>query len=583
MLSSVLTLLLAVTPLAIRVEVQPLGRGTVGTVVGVAVQLAPEDRERVGERLEVSVAFVKDGAVVDEGTSVVALQPDGSALLFRDWPVGAGEVRVRVTDPSGLGQGAWAGPLVVPAEATPFTPPDQAPPDAVALAPAPALEGGVRFLVPERAAGLGALQLEVVAPGGTARVEFFQDDGPLVQKNRPPWTVSVTLGEVARRTTVRALARAADGSYLGEDAIVLNAAPGQIPLEILIAPEPIPGTRERLVTVGGTGGSSFDDLTLSLDDAPVARFAQCPCVVRLAEDSLTKGRLLSAEVRAAGVLRGQAVRFLRGGGFVDAVKIEQVELSVLVVNARGAPVAGLTRDSFQVFEDGEKVEVDGFAASAELPLSLGIVVDISGSMKEPFPAVRKAVRDFAAGLLRRGDRFFLMTFAFEPVLRLGWTPDAAALGPALERIEPDGGTALHDAVVRSLEQFRSERGRKAVVLLTDGDDTVSRTGWNVALRYARTARTPVFPIGFRIPKLAFFVRERLHDLAVATGGEVFYAPASGELVGVYERISEQLRSQYLLSYRSPSTKGQDHFRQLSVKVVGEGLTARTIAGYFPAS
>jgi Ca-activated chloride channel family protein len=203
-------------------------------------------------------------------------------------------------------------------------------------------------------------------------------------------------------------------------------------------------------------------------------------------------------------------------------------------------------------------------------------------MKDSFAAVKKAVSGFAEALLRHGDQFFLMTFSFEPSMRLDWSRDTGALEPALERVEPDGGTSLHDAVVRSLEPFRSQRGRKAVVLLTDGDDTSSRTGWDVALRYARTVRTPIFPIGFKISKLDFFVRERLKDLAAETGGDVFFVPATGELADVYGRISEQLRSQYLVSYRSPSTKGPDHFREVAVVVKKEGLTARTISGYFPA-
>jgi len=136
--------------------------------------------------------------------------------------------------------------------------------------------------------------------------------------------------------------------------------------------------------------------------------------------------------------------------------------------------------------------------------------------------------------------------------------------------------------VRALERFRGRRGRSALVLLSDGDDNSSRTSWDVTLRYVRTARVPIFTIGYRISKLDFLVRERLKDLARATGAEVFYAPKKSDLADVYKRIDEQLRAQYLLTYRSPSNDPADLFRTVKVEVKGEGLSVRTIAGYFPS-
>ncbi len=94
---------------------------------------------------------------------------------------------------------------------------------------------------------------------------------------------------------------------------------------------------------------------------------------------------------------------------------------------------------------------------------------------------------------------------------------------------------------------------------------------------------PVFTIGYGISKLEFVVRKQLDDLAGATGAQVFYAAKKGgDLAAVYRRIDEELRAQYLLAYRSPSTRGPDTFRTVRVEVAGRGLTARTIAGYYPA-
>ncbi|MEW6337587.1 MAG: VWA domain-containing protein [Acidobacteriota bacterium] len=567
-------------PLAVRADIEALGRGTSATVVAVAFQIAPEDRERAGSRVRVSLSFVRGTTVADRITTVVEVAADGSGILYREWPAGEGEARVTVEALDGAARGAWRGPFVVPVLETPFQAPDAAPADAVALVP-PSEEGAIRFLPPPRTGGIGALQLEVEAPPETARIEFFQDDLALIQRNKPPWTVSVTLGEIARRTTVRAAAYRADGTLLGEDAVVLNASGGTLAVEILVAPKSPEGGK-RAVTVA-VGAGALEEVVLRGDDRVLARWPECPCVVRVSESDLAGIRVLSAEARSRRGVRGEAVRLLGATGYVSEIRVEQVELPVVVLDQRGAPVSTLTRDDFTVLEDGQEVAVDTFATTADLPLSLGVVVDVSGSMIEAFPQVRQAVGGFIGSLIRPGDSLFLLAFSWEPKVVVEWTRDARALDDAMARLTPEGGTSLHDAAVKALEQFRGRRGRTAVVLLTDGDDTTSRTGWDVALRFAKTARTPLFPIGFQIGKLDFFVRERLRDLAEATGGQTFFPNDGASLQNVYTTIGDQLRAQYLISYRSPSSKPNSEYRSVTVRVRGEGLTARTIAGYFPGS
>jgi VWFA-related protein len=568
------------TPIAVSVEAEGLGKGAAGTVVGVVLRVAPEDRGALGERVEVSLSFIVGGAVVDRGTAVVRLEHDGTALLYREWPAGTGEVKLVVSGLDGQRQGAWVGPFTVPVMDEPFEAPSDATADAIALAATPPDPTGIAFLPPPRAGGIGAIQLELKAPATTARVDFLQDEQALVQKQRPPWTVSISLGEAPRRTVVRAVAWAADGSFLGEDAIVLNGPAAQLPVEILLAPE-VPGEEVRTVTVTTSAAARVEEVVLKLDDAPVARWLQCPCVVRLPVASLRAGRVLIAEAKADGGRQGDAVRVLGGDGFVEEVRIDQVELTVVVTDAAGRLVTDLPRDAFTVREDGAEIPIEGFGTTAELPLSLGILVDTSGSMAKTFEDVRRAISVFARDLVRPGDSYFLTSFAFDTTVEVPWTQEAQRLPKLLDTIVPEGGTALNDSVVRSLEQFRARRGRTALVLLSDGDDTSSRTSWDVTLRFCRTVRTPVFPIGLRISVLDFQSRSRLKEMAESTGGEAFFVGKAEELPEAYARIGAQLRAQYLLSYRSPSKKGKDEFRTVSVAVAKEGTTARTIAGYYP--
>ncbi len=569
-------------PLALAVEVQPLGQGTVGTVMGLVLQVAPEDRDRVGERARVTTTLLSDGQVADRQSAVVSFEEDGSALLYRDWKAGSYELRVAVEALEGTAAGLWIGDVKVTPQEERFEAPEDATADAVALAVTPPERGAVRFQPPPRLGGLGAVQLEVEAPESTGYVEFFHDGEPMGRRNRPPWTISVPLGEVVRRSLVTAVARTPSGDYLGEDAIVLNNPTGRLGVEILLAPETSVTDGKRQVTVSVTSTDPVHQVTLDLDDRRVARWAECPCVASIPVSELEDATILSADATDAAGARGDAVLTLGGGGgFVGTVTVELVELPVVVLDQQESPVTGLEEKDFTVSEDGRPVELEGFGTTADLPLSLAVAVDISGSMVEVFPQVREAVAGFADDLLETGDQVVLLTFSWDAQVVLPWTTDVGLVDDRLDRVEPEGGTSLHDAVVRSLEQFRGRRGRQAVVLLTDGEDTTSRTDLEATVRFARTMRIPIFPIGLGVGRLDFQSRRFLKELATETGGELFLPKKAEDLPEVYARISELLRSQYLLWYRSSSTKPADEFREVEVTVDKPEVAVRTISGYYP--
>jgi VWFA-related protein len=567
-------------PVALSVAVETLGRGVSGSVVGVVLRVAPEDRERLGDRVRLVTTLSRDGEIVDRQSSVVALEGDGSALLTEEWPVGVYQLRVDLASLDGSANGIWIGEVEAAASDEVFVAPEGAAPDAIALEVLPPGDDAVTFRPPPDLGGIGALGLEVEAPEATASVEFFQDDQPLGRRNRPPWTVSVMLGEVIRRTEIRAVARDASGRYLGEDALVLNNPTGQIGLRILLGPPSDDPDGARRITVSVAGAEKIQQVSLQLDDEVIARWAACPCVVDVAERRLAEAVILSADAVDAKGNRGDQVMTLAGGGgFVGSVRVELIELPVVVLDALGAPVLGLTADDFTVFEDEVEVAVEGFGTTADLPLSLALAVDTSGSMLEDFPKVRDAVAGFVDNLLEEGDEVALIRFSWDAEVEVAWTDEIRRINGRLDRIAPDGGTSLHDAVVRSLEQFRGRRGRQALVLLTDGEDTTSRTDWTLAERFAHTMRIPIFPIGLGTGRFAG--KGVLNALARETGGEAFYPKKVEELPAVYARIAELLRSQYLLWYPSGSDKPLERFREIRVEVAGEELEVRTIRGYYP--
>jgi len=570
-------------PLALSGHAEALGNGSDGTVMGIVFQIAPEDRKRAGDRVRAVTTLRQGDEIVDRQRGVVVLEPDGSAMLYREWDPGTYSLEINIANLNGTATGAWLGEIEVLSVDTPFEAPEGAPVDAIALDLTPPREGGVSFKPPPNLGGLGAVQLEVEAPEDTASVEFSHDGDALGRRNRAPWTVSVPLGEIIRRTEIRAVALDAKGNYIGEDAIVLNNPSGQIGVQILLAPESAITNGRRTITVATTTGKKdVHQVSLHLDAEMIARWASCPCVVEVPVAKLQGAAILSAEVVDSDGSRGDAVYTLGGGGgFVGSVRVELVELPVVVLQENGMPVIGLELENFTVFEDEEQVEVEGFGTTADLPLSLAIAVDTSGSMIEDFPKVRRAVRGFTDELLEDGDQAVLIRFSWDAKVQVNWTDNINALVGDLDTVTPEGGTSLHDAVVRSLEQFRGRRGRQAVVLLTDGEDTTSRTDWKVAQRFAHTMRIPVFSIGLGVGKLDFSSRKILKGLATETGGEAFFPKQVEELPAVYARIAELLRSQYLLWYPSPSDKPPEEFRKIEVKVDTADTVVNTISGYYP--
>jgi VWFA-related protein len=569
-------------PIALTAHTEALGKGLDGTVVGVVFQIAPEDRERAGDRVRVVTTLRAESEIVDRQSSVVAIEPDGTAMLYREWDPGSYELEIAIGTLDGRNGGTWFGDIDVVEALEDFEAPEGAPIDAIALDLTPPSEAAVKFQPPPNLGGLGAIQLEVDAPDTTASVEFFNEGSSLGRRNRPPWTVSIPLGDILKRTQISAIAYDSNGDYIGEDALVLNNPSGQIGVQILLAPESTIRDGKRKVTVAVSGGEEIQQVQLHIDAEMIARWAACPCVTEVSVPKLQQAAILSAEVVDSAGTRGDAVLTLgAGGGFVGSVRVEVVELPVVVLDDGGKPIIGLEQKDFTVLEDGSEVEIEGFGTTEDLPLSLAIAVDTSGSMIEDFPKVRQAVRGFTDEVLQPGDEAVLIRFSWDANVQVAWTDNIQALVGDLATVTPEGGTSLHDAVIRSLEQFRGRRGRQAVVLLTDGEDTTSRTDWRVVERFAHTMRIPIFSIGLGVGKLDFSSRKVLKGLAEETGAEAFFPKNVEALPPVYDRIAELLKSQYLLWYQSPSDKPIEQFRTIEVTVSDPDANVRTISGYYP--
>jgi VWFA-related protein len=214
----------------------------------------------------------------------------------------------------------------------------------------------------------------------------------------------------------------------------------------------------------------------------------------------------------------------------------------------------------------------------DLPLTLGLALDTSHSMAESLAESERAAAGFIKNVLTPRDKSFALAFASRPALLMPPVDDAEAVALALEGLRAFGATAFHDAILSSLYYFRGQKGQRALVVLTDGDDTASHTQWEDVLEYSRRSGVAVFPIGLKVSDLKLAVRKKLADLAEATGGAVYYIDRADELEGVYERIEEELRNRYYLAYYSTVPLDTTGLRRIEVRAK-RGLKVRSSRGF----
>jgi Ca-activated chloride channel family protein len=233
-----------------------------------------------------------------------------------------------------------------------------------------------------------------------------------------------------------------------------------------------------------------------------------------------------------------------------------------------------------VLDEGQQVKIAKFEHVKDLPLSIGMAVDTSGSMDERIGTARDAGAAFFQNVLRKGDKAFLVAFDSQPHLVQKWSPELKELYSGLAKMRAEESTALYDAVVYSLYNFQGVKGQKALILVTDGRDTVSKFTFDQTLEYARRAAVPIYAIGIGIRSFDAETKVKMNRLVTETGGSSYYIDNVNELSKIYTDIQNELRSQYVLGfYPAPEVKEGGRWREVTVQTP-EGKV-KTIRGYYP--
>ena len=270
------------------------------------------------------------------------------------------------------------------------------------------------------------------------------------------------------------------------------------------------------------------------------------------------------------------------------VSTDLVLLHVTVMDERGQFVPGLKQNNFRVFEDKVEQKISAFLGE-DVPVTMGLVIDNSGSMREKRSQVNAAALTFIK-TSNPQDEVFVVNFNDEYYLDLDkdFTNDQRELNEALSRIDARGSTALFDAVIGSLDHLRKgHKDKKVLLVITDGGDTVSKVDYKEAVRAAQQAEAILYCI-IVVPIESSAGRDTggehaLIQLSEDTGGKYFYATSVPQLDDAFRQISDELRTQYLLAYYPSQRLSDSDFRRIQVVVAGlpaDRFKVRHRTGYY---
>ena len=255
--------------------------------------------------------------------------------------------------------------------------------------------------------------------------------------------------------------------------------------------------------------------------------------------------------------------------------VSVVEVYASVTDASGEPVTGLVRADFEVLEGGTPQPLSVFAAG-DFPLSVAIALDRSFSMAGPRLAVARSAARVFLGELRPSDESAILAIGSQVETVATLSADRERQYAALARLDAFGTTGLYDSIARAIALIQEGKGRRALILLSDGSDRYSATTASDALEQARRSDVMVYPIALAASSSPFF-----EQLAAATGGRAFPSREPRLLDDTMRRVARELRFQYLIGYTPPRpSSGAPEWRTITVRVKRPGLSVRARDGYF---
>lgn len=280
--------------------------------------------------------------------------------------------------------------------------------------------------------------------------------------------------------------------------------------------------------------------------------------------------------------------FAQDTGDTVKVDVKLVNIFVTVTDSHGAPVTSLAKENFQLQENGKDKKIAVFDRESAIPLSIALSVDTSLSTRKDLPLELASARRFSQTILRPQDALAVYKFSEEVDLMVPFTSDLKKIDAGIDRIRNGSATALYDAIFLGAQALSKRSGRKVMVVITDGGDTVSQVDYKEALRAAQEAEAIIYSI-IIVPIEASAGRDTggehaLIQISEDTGGKYYYATSTPQLDDAFRKISDELRTQYLLAYYPSERYSDSDFRRVQVSLTnppaGGPYQVHNRAGYY---
>lgn len=453
----------------------------------------------------------------------------------------------------------------------------------------------VRIVPPRRGYGellAGPVEVRALVLDPFVRtVEFFLDGESVKRATREPFKARIRLHDPPREQTLEVRAYGNRRVSYGSDRTVLNRLDS--PFEVRIADvRPDGSGRDSAFRVSASvslpRAAALEnvefyrsrELVASFDDPDHGSNHDAPRTIpfdALIEDA-SVGDFVRVKARLTNGRELEDAELLQAAEHSNEIDVQLVQLQILVVDRDGHPVSDLEPEDFEIRENGEWRRAENVHTSHDVPLVLGIAIDSSESMRLVWRRLHVVLETFLKGTLDPHDRAFLVDFDDTVRLLQPLTGSRSQLAARLNRLLAHGGTALNDGLLFALLQYRSEPGRRALVVVTDGNDRNSRSEAAQVIDFAEQVGVPIYVIslGWSDP------RDRLvRRLSRRTGGRLFRvhpgqprALLATEMQQVFDRIDEDLRHQHVLTYYSSRPRGARI--EPEVRISRRGLRVKSI-------
>lgn len=433
----------------------------------------------------------------------------------------------------------------------------------------------LRIVPPARGTLIGEADFVVTSTDDIVRVDYLLDDVKVASSAKQPFRVSIDVGSVPRMRSVKAIAFDAEGKAQAEAVLAINDRVDAFFVSI-VAPAAalVSGKTDVELDVHVPPGRALSRVDLTWNDKKVAELTKAPFRTNVDLGGNEFGYLRAVAVLDDGA-SAEATKLYNAAGVSESVEVGAVTVITSVTDPDGKRVAGLASNDFTIADEGEAVTPE-LRSSDEDPVTIGVAIDSSSSMAGQQLYVIRAATEFIGRALRPQDQAFVVAFDTGPRLVHRRSGDAASMREAMYTLSPQGGTSIFDGVTFALQQFQGIAGKKALLVFTDGNEGTSSASARECERLARIIGVPLYVV---VPPAGNRYHNALGGIAEVTGGRMFFGEPEQTFPALFDRLAEEMRGQYVLSFTRPAGVKAGSWRSIHVGVKRANANVRAIQGY----